>query len=60
MVYAGMGEKSGMVYLQKAADLDVIHSDISINPSSKICQKHSVFQAVISKFDLMESKSLTQ
>ncbi|RDB02580.1 hypothetical protein DVG78_28095 [Runella aurantiaca] len=48
MVYAGIGEKdSGMVYLQKAADLDVIHSDVSVNPSFKICQKHSIFRMLL-------------
>jgi len=61
MVYAGMGEKdSSMVYLQKAADLGVIHSDILVNPTFKIHRKDPRFEAIIRKFDLMGSKSLPQ
>ncbi len=61
MVYAGMGKKdSSMVYLQKAADLGVIHSDILVNPTFKIHRKDPRFEAIIRKFDLTGSKSLPQ
>jgi TolB-like protein/AraC-like DNA-binding protein/Flp pilus assembly protein TadD len=56
MVYAGLNQPdSSMLYLQKAADLGTIHSDLMVNPIFRIHHKDPRFKAILTRFGLSDS-----
>lgn len=53
MLQASLGQKdSCLIYLQKAADLGVTHTDLLVHPAFKFVRQDARFKAVLQKFGL--------